>query len=163
MSFTPWVGIDATLTVPVNLQGTGNSPVFGAGTTGDANNRIELDADGRLRGGSGAGGTDTALFRSAALVWQTNGSLDLAGAGQGLRVSEGANGKQGTAVLVAGTVTVANTSVTANSRIFLTSQADGGAVGFLRVSARVAGTSFTITSSSATDTSTVGFEIFEPG
>jgi hypothetical protein len=91
------------------------------------------------------------------------GNVDVTAAGDGLRVAEGANAKQGTAVLVAGTVVVANTSVTANSRILLTSQADGGAPGFLRVSARVAGTSFTITSSSATDTSTVAYEIFEPG
>src|SRR5262252_7691870 len=39
----------------------------------------------------------------------------------------------------------------------------GAAPGFVRVSARVVGTSFTITSSSGTDTSTIGFEIFEPG
>jgi hypothetical protein len=91
------------------------------------------------------------------------GVVDVQTAGQGLRVAEGANAKQGTVVLVAGTVTVANTAVTANSRIFLTSNADGGAPGFLRVSARIAGTSFTITSSSATDTSTVAYEIFEPG
>lgn len=80
----------------------------------------------------------------------------------GLRVSEGANAKQGVATLAAGTVTVANTSVTATSRIFLTSQSDGGTVGFLRVSARTAGTSFAITSSSATDTSVVAYQIFEP-
>lgn len=80
----------------------------------------------------------------------------------GLTVTEGANAKQGVATLVGGTVTVANTSITANSRIFLTSQADGGAPGSLRVSARVVGTSFTITSSSATDTSVVAYEIFEP-
>lgn len=82
--------------------------------------------------------------------------------GNGLLVKEGANAKQGTAVLAAGTVTVSNTNVTANSRIFLTSQIDGGTVGFLRVSGRTAGTSFTITSSSNTDTSTVAYEIFEP-
>lgn len=91
------------------------------------------------------------------------GNIDAQSAGTGLRVAEGANAKQGTAVLVAGTVTVADTSVTANSRILLTSQADGGSPGFLRVSARVAGTSFTITSSNAADTSTVAYEIFEPG
>jgi hypothetical protein len=95
-------------------------------------------------------------------------SLDASGnalvmrVGAGLRVKEGSNAKQGTATLVGGTVTVANTSVTANSRIFLTSQSDGGTPGFLRVSARVAGTSFTITSGSASDTSTVAYEIFEP-
>ena len=91
------------------------------------------------------------------------GNVDVSAAGSGLRVAEGANAKQGTAVLVAGTVTVANTSVTANSRIMLTTQATGGTAGFLVVSARTAGTSFTILSSSAADTSTVAFEIFEPG
>lgn len=101
----------------------------------------------------------------------TGGSLDNTPVGDttantgrftSLKVAEGANAKQGTATLVAGAAVVSNTSVTAVSRIFLTSQADGGVVGFLRVSARTAGTSFTITSSSGTDTSTVAYEIFEP-
>lgn len=91
------------------------------------------------------------------------GGVDVNLAGVGLRVAEGANAKQGTAVLVAGTVTVPNTSVTANSRIFLTTQVPGGTAGFLVVSARVVGTSFTILSSSAADTSTVAYEIYEPG
>lgn len=92
-----------------------------------------------------------------------NGGVDVIGAGFGLAIAEGANAKQGTATLAAGSVVVANTSVTANSRIFLTGQADGGAPGWLRVSARTAGTSFTVTSSSGTDTSTFAYEIFEPG
>lgn len=83
-------------------------------------------------------------------------------AGYGIKIKEGSNAKQGTATLSAGSVVVANTAVTANSRIFLTSQSDGGTPGFLRVSARVASTSFTITSSSGSDTSTVAYEIFEP-
>jgi hypothetical protein len=57
---------------------------------------------------------------------------------------------------------VANTSVTANSRIFLTAQQDGGTPGFLRVSERAAGASFRIISSSTADTSVVAYEIFEP-
>lgn len=93
---------------------------------------------------------------------QANGSISSIAQGSGYRTAEGSNCKQGTATLVAGTATVANTAVTASSRIFLTSQADGGAPGFLRVSARTVGTSFTITSSSGTDTSTVAYEIFEP-
>jgi hypothetical protein len=92
----------------------------------------------------------------------TAGQTALQTAGAGLSVKEGSNCKQGTATLVAGTVVVNNTSVTASSRIFLTSQADGGTPGFLRVSARTAATSFTITSSNAADTSTVAYEIFEP-
>lgn len=93
----------------------------------------------------------------------SGGNVDVTAIGSGLRTAEGTNAKQGTAVLVAGTVTVANTSVTANSRILLTTQAPGGTAGFLVVSARVAGTSFTILSSNAADTSTVAYEIFEPG
>lgn len=92
-----------------------------------------------------------------------SGVFDAQAIAGGLRVAEGAGAKQGIATLVAGTVTVANTNVTANSRIFLTSNADGGTPGFVRVSARVVGTSFTITSSSGTDTSTIAWEIFEPG
>jgi hypothetical protein len=80
---------------------------------------------------------------------------------QGVRVSEATNGKQGTATLTAGTVTVANTSVTAVSRFFLTAQ-DNNTTGALRVSARTAGTSFVITSSNAGDTGVVAYEIFEP-
>ena len=78
------------------------------------------------------------------------------------KLEDGSNKAMGVATLVGGTVTVNNTKVTANSRIFLTSQADGGTPGALRVSGRVAGTSFTITSSSGTDTSTVAFQILEP-
>lgn len=90
------------------------------------------------------------------------GDLAVNTAGKGLRVKEGANAKQGVATLVAGSVVVANTSITANSRIFLTGQQDGGTAGFTRVSARVVGVSFTITSSSVTDTSIIAYEIFEP-
>ncbi|HXE49571.1 MAG TPA: hypothetical protein VN663_14425 [Ramlibacter sp.] len=92
-----------------------------------------------------------------------SGNISTSTAGAGLRVKEGSNAKQGVATLTAGSVVVANTSITASSRIQLTSNADGGTPGFLRVSARSAGVSFTITSSSGTDTSTVAYEIFEPG
>lgn len=91
-----------------------------------------------------------------------SGYIDINTAGQGLRVAEGSNAKQGVATLVAGTVTVANTTVTATSRIFLTPQ-DNNTAGALRVSARSAGTSFTITSSNSADTGVVAYEIFEVG
>lgn len=103
-----------------------------------------------------------ALIYSETQMLSTRGHFRVAGAGSGLRVAEGSNAKQGTAVLVAGTVTVANTSVTSTSRIFLTSNTDGGTPGFLRVSTRSVGVSFTITSSNAADTSTVAYQIFEP-
>jgi hypothetical protein len=93
----------------------------------------------------------------------TTGSVDMSLAGQGIRVAEGINAKQGTTVLVGGTRVVANTSVTASSRIQLTAQAPGGTPGALYVSARTPGTSFTVSSTSAADTSTVAYFITEPG
>lgn len=96
-------------------------------------------------------------------LFASTGFVDVQAAGQGLRVAEGANAKQGTATLAAGTVTVANTSVTANSRIFLTGQVLGGTAGGLNVTSRIAGTSFTVTSTNAADTSTFAYEIFEVG
>lgn len=83
--------------------------------------------------------------------------------GKTLKVKEGTNAKMGVATLVAGTVVVSTTAVTANSRIFLTGQApNAGTPGFLRISTRTAGTSFTILSSSGTDTSLVAWVIVEP-
>jgi hypothetical protein len=91
------------------------------------------------------------------------GSLDVPQAGAGLKVAEGANAKQGTFTLTGGTTqAVPNTSVTANSRIFLTAQADGGTPGLIGVASRIPGTSFTV-ACVATDTSTYAYEIFEPG
>jgi hypothetical protein len=102
-------------------------------------------------------------------VNQVNGADTIIGGGQtgnGLRVS--ASGvavsilRHGTAALVAGSKVVSDTTVTANTRIFVTSNTDGGTPGWLRVSARSAGTSFTVTSSSGSDTSTFAYLMVEP-
>lgn len=90
------------------------------------------------------------------------GDISVGTLGSGFRVAEGSNAKMGASVLVAGTVTVSTTAVTANSRIFLTHQNNSGTPGFVTVSARSAGTSFTITSSNGADTSTIGWILFEP-
>lgn len=114
-------------------------------------------------GAGGASARDTTWGRQGAAQIGTPDSDVIIGlAGKGLRVKEGTNAKMGTAVLVGGTKAVATTAVTANSRIYITSNVDGGTPGWLRVSTRTAGTSFTITSSSATDTSTVAWMIVEP-
>lgn len=90
--------------------------------------------------------------------------LTLTPAGSGIFIKEGTNACMGVATLVGGTVVVSTTKVTANSRIFLTAQSLGTiTVGQgLAVSARTAGTSFTILSQSALDTSVVAWEIKEP-
>lgn len=68
----------------------------------------------------------------------------------------------GTAVLVGGTVTVANTQIAAASILHLTRQVTGGTVGHLTKGTVVAGVSFDINSSSASDTSTIGWSILAP-
>lgn len=150
---------------------------------------VEVTAAGALKFGSGTGATDSTISRTGANALTTAGNftvggylavnagqsdgqwnlwsgtpnvLNIGSAGGGVAIAEGANARMGVATLVAGTVTVANTSVTANTRIFLTSQADGGTPGWLRVSARTAATSFTILSSNAADTSTVAWVMYEP-
>jgi hypothetical protein len=78
---------------------------------------------------------------------------------QGIKISQI---RIGTAVLGGGgTATVADINVTANSLIVLDNNVLGGTAGFLRVT-KTPGTGFTITSSSATDTSTVNYVIIEP-
>ncbi len=83
-------------------------------------------------------------------------------ASSGLKIVEGTNAVMGIATLVAGIVIVNTTKVTANSRIFLTHQNNSGTPGFVSVIARVVGTSFTITSSNAADTSNIAWQIIEP-
>lgn len=90
------------------------------------------------------------------------GHLSVETAGKGLKVKEGTNARMGVNTLVAGTVTVNTTAVGSSSRIFLTGQDNSGTVGELTVSARTAGTSFTILSSSATDTRSVAWLIIDP-
>jgi len=115
---------------------------------------------------TGTNNTDSAVnqfactFAGGYYFW--GGSLSISTIGSGLKIAEGSNAKQGIATLVGGTVTVANTSTTANSRIQLTIQSPGGTVGSPYVASRIAGTSFTITSTSALDTSVVAYFIVEP-
>lgn len=88
--------------------------------------------------------------------------------GKGIQLKEAANGRAGVATLVAGTVTVANTSITSNTRIKLTPQNESGTAGSLGVSARANGASFTIKSydgsgaAQTADTRIVYWEAQEP-
>lgn len=73
-----------------------------------------------------------------------------------------AGARAGSAVLAAGSKVVATTAIGASSMVFVTSNFPGGTPGDVRVSARTAGSSFTITSSSGTDTSEVAWFIVNP-
>jgi len=152
------VSIDAGYANANNIPFSVSQIWYNAGVTFDGY-KFQIDEGSSASGSKifqvigGAGGT------TSYLTVKKGGAVAVP---YGLQVKEGSNCKQGVATLVGGTVTVSNTSVTANSRIFLTAQSDGGTPGFLRVSARTAGTSFTITSSSGSDTSVVAYQIFEP-
>ena len=131
-------------TIVFDSQGNNGSIIFQC--TGTGNGNLQFTAT----------GTGNHSFQG--------GNVRVSTAGRGLRVAEGSNAKQGVATLVGGTAIVANTSVTANSRIFLTCQSLGTVAvpSALCISARTAGTSFTILASAPTDTSVIAWEIFEP-
>ncbi len=105
---------------------------------------------------------DGLTLGTAGNVTVNAGDLVINTAGKGLQIKEGSNAKMGTVTLSGGAATVSTTAVLTNSRIYLTSQVDGGTPGWLRVDTRTNATSFHITSSSGTDTSTVAWLIVEP-
>jgi hypothetical protein len=88
-------------------------------------------------------------------------SLVFTTAGVGVKIKEGSNARMGTATLVGGTIAVANTSVTASTRVFISRSTTGGTEGTLSTT-QIASTSFTVNSSSGTDTSTVNWLLIEP-
>lgn len=144
---------------------------------------VEVTATGDMKFGSGTGATDSTLNRSGTNALATPGffamgsgqsggdysvfgnnakSLKVGSAGGGLSVAEGSNARMGTLVLTGATpVVVANTSITATTRVFLTANTPGGTPGHFWVSARTAGTSFSVTGT-AGDTSTVAYLLVEP-
>ena len=153
-----------------------------------------------IKNGLGAGSTDFAIGyntnnlwfsipdgASTVFSWYNNATqvLTLQGrsatlsflpVGSGIAIKDStasatANCRMGLATLVAGTVTVSNTSITANTRIFLTANSNSGTeYGIVKVSAKTSGVGFTITSyrgnnttTVATgDTSTVAWLLIEP-
>ncbi|WP_019549827.1 hypothetical protein [Streptomyces sulphureus] len=115
---------------------------------------LRTDSYAVMEGGGQSGGIFT--------TWEPTAKALRAGSpGGGLAIAEGENARLGVATLGGGTVTVANTSVTDVSRLFLQRETPGGDPGHLSY-ARDPGVGFTITSSSAADTSTVGWLMVEP-
>jgi hypothetical protein len=92
----------------------------------------------------------------------TNGNISITAAGKGLKVKDGANATFGTgAVLVGGTLVVSTTAAITASAIFLQVSTTGGTQGHLSYTISNA-TSFTVTSTSGTDTSTFNWLIIDP-
>lgn len=111
-------------------------------------------------------GNGSYTYRESAKISGSNHALTLVGdlicatAGKGLQIQSGTGARAGNATLVAGTVTVTNTTVTANTLILLSRKTAGGTLGNLTYTLS-AGASFTINSSSASDTSVVSYLLIE--
>ncbi|MEU2740212.1 glycosyl hydrolase family 28-related protein [Streptomyces sp. NPDC007095] len=132
--------------------GPTNAPVNAfAGPTDVGGN---LNVGGYLAAASGQSGGQWNIWDGTAKA------LNLGSAGGGVAIKEGANARMGVATLAAGTVTVANTSITANTRVVPIRQTLGGTPGHLSVT-KNPGVGFTVTSSSP-ETSSVLYVLFEP-
>lgn len=157
-----------TLTVLglVDITGaTASTRILGGLIPTDTVDRYSVRVDGQTEwGAGGASARDTFLRRSAAGVLATDGSFALATAGGGLQIKEGANCTSGTVTLAAGTATISSNKITATSRIQLTVQSLGTVTApkAMGITARTPGTSATVTSADATDTSVVAWVIVEP-
>jgi len=91
-----------------------------------------------------------------------NGDLAVQASGKGIGVRASAvTDMMGTATLVAGTVTVANTGIRTNDKIFLTRATTGGTEGHLSYTI-INATSFTINSSAGADTSNINWLVIDP-
>lgn len=131
---------NTTATAEVTLQGTG-----------------ELDL---LQNGN----FPVRILTNAIDQWHVSefGQLQSQVAGNGISIKEGTDARQDFFTLVAGTLTVSNATITADTRIYCHAQDDnGGTPGFLRVSTRTVGTDYTVTSGSVLDTSTVACLLVE--
>lgn len=106
----------------------------------------------------------TQVTRLKSTEFDVTGNVKLTTAGNGIYVKEGTNATMGTGTLSGGTVVISTTKVTASSRIFITDTGGGvlANIGVLYVSARSAGTSFTVSSANALDSSTFNWIIIEP-
>lgn len=105
-------------------------------------------------------GSTTALTLSSAQLSTFSGAVDIAVA-KPLNFKSGTNTRAGNAVLVAGTVTVSNTTCTANTIVILTRKTSGGTIGTAITYTVSAGSGFTITSDNILDTSTFSYMLIE--
>jgi len=155
-------GAFTSLTVTGPITQTGGNVSIGADATAQT---IAIGTGAAVKGitiGSATAGSTLALVGGGAVQVATvdcQSNLVLSTAGTKLIVNGGAaTDFIGRDILVGGTVTVANTNISVNDKIFLSVELPGGTQGFLSYAIN-AGVSFTITSTNALDTSTVAYFI----
>lgn len=157
----------ATVSISNSLLSTGTNAAISHGSAGilDLSNITINTTNATAIAGAGAGiifAAGVEFVRSYAIA----GGLTLASSPRhisgGIQIAEDGLGSEtmGAATLAAGSVLVSTTEVTANSRIFVFPQSI--LAGTLYISARVAGVSFTITSTNGADVPSVAWLIVEP-
>lgn len=169
-SFSVWTSWSLSSTGTVAIANTVNSVTadIGSGNTTTGNTATitigSWGSSGSTKsvtlGSNVSGVTSTvALMGTTTTTWD----IKLWTAGNGLYVKEGTNATSWLVTLVAWTIVVNTTKVTASSRIHLTTQGwTLTNIGAPYVSARTAWTSFTIKSTNVLDTSDVARFIVEP-
>lgn len=137
-STVPFLGPAGTASLPTfSFSGDPNTGLYNVGA-----DQIGLSTNGVLR-----------------VTYNTTDAIFAAG--YRLAFSSGTNQRAGNATLVAGTVTVANTSVTGNTIVLITRKTSGGTIGLAITYTVSTGVSFTINSDSAIDTSTFSYFLIE--
>lgn len=156
------ISLPAAITAPGSLTTT-TTLAAGTGITATTGNIVatagQVNAGTTMTAGTG-------ITATTGNITATNGNLVFGTAGNKISApaatttTAGANAF-GRVDLVAGSAVVSTTAITNTSIVLLTNQALGTVVAPfpLAVTARTAGTSFTITSSDGTDTSTIGWVI----
>lgn len=151
---------------------TGSGTGFTQNSIPFANAAGDLDQDNaNLNFNDSTNTFHTAAITNTGDVTTTSGNIILATAGKGLQIKEGSNARMGRSTLASGTVTVANTSVTASTEIYITRQSKNSstALGILGKGTVVASTSFIINAEKPADgtvetgdTSIVSWLLIEP-
>lgn len=134
------------------ISGTATKGIFNANQTWNTTGSPTAIAANITNTASGA----NARLMNLSVGGTTQFAVDKVGK---LLIATGTNASVGFATLSSGTVTVNTTAVSASSGISITVQESGTNNGRLRISAKVAGTSFTITSSDSGDNCTVFYQI----
>lgn len=162
--------LPSAITAPGSLTTT---TTLAANTTVTGGTGV-IATTGNITATAGSVNAGTSMTATLGAITATNGNVVMNTAGNGLLIKEGSNARMGQSTLVGGTVTVANTSVTANTRIFI-SRASVGATGAAATGNLVVGTvtpstSFDInavqaadaTALQASDVSVVNWLLIEP-
>jgi hypothetical protein len=153
----PWLGITGTPTTLVGYGITDAEPTIAAGTTAQYW-RGDKSWQTLNKAAVGLGNVDNTSDANKPVSTAQQTALDLKANISNIVIvtKEGVSG-----AMVAGSVTVADASITATSRVLYSRKTAGGTLGHISQT-QTAGVGFTLTSTSATETSTFVYQIFDP-